>query len=134
MRRASAGVSAFESEDFVGGMMAVFFAGVVVVGALQDGTAEHALDLERVAALADFSRCGLVAGIDFVGGFLEELADDLGRGFENGGAQQLLKVGDEGAAGLGGTEGGNQLLDFLLPGEVEVSGVRRFFLMPALRS
>jgi hypothetical protein len=128
------GVAAFQSEDLVRGMAALFFSGVVVIVAPQDGTAENALDLQRLTALADFSGLGLVGSVDLVGGFLEELSDEFGGGLEDGGAQQLLKVGDEIAGGLGGTEGADQLVDLLVPGEVEDRGVRRFFLTPALRS
>ena len=127
-------VAAFEPEGFVGGMMAAFLARVVIVGAPQGGRTENTLDMKCVAALADFPGLGLVGGVDLVGGFLEELADDLGSRCENGGAQQFLKVRDEGAAGPGGAKGGNQPLDFLLPGEAEGFVVWRFFLTPALRS
>lgn len=91
------------------------------------------MDLECLAALADFPGLGLVGGVDLVSGFLEKLADKLRGGFENGGAQQFIEIGDKGAAGLGGAEGGDQLVDFFLPGEIEVFAVRGSFLTPALR-
>jgi hypothetical protein len=127
-------VASFQPEGGVGGMVPALFPGVVVVGSIQDGVAEDALDLERVPALEDFPGLGLVSGIDPVGGFLDELADQCGDGLENGGAQQYFEIGDEGAAGLGGAEGGDQLLDFFVPGEVEGFGIRRFFLTAVLRS
>jgi hypothetical protein len=127
-------VAAFQSENFVGGMMAVFFAGVVVVGTPQGGATEHALDVNLVEPLADFSGFGLVGGINLVSSFLEELADEIRSGFEYGGAQQFFEISDKGATGLGGAEGGNQLLDFFVPGDVEGLIVRRFFLTSALRS
>ena len=128
------GVGAFQAEDGVGGMVSLLLAGVVVKVAPHEDAAENALDHQRVAALAHFSRLGLVGGIDPIGGLLEELADELGGGLENGGAQQFFQIGDEGADGLGGAEGGDQLFDFFFPGEGKVPGVRRFFLTPALRS
>lgn len=100
-------VPTFQSEDFVCGMVALFLAGVVIVGASQGGAAENAQDLECLAALADFPGFGLVGGIDLVSGFLDKLADKLRGGFENGGAQQLFEIGDKSAAGLGGAEGGD---------------------------
>lgn len=51
--------------------------------------------------------------------FLKKLADKLRSGFENGGAQQFFKIGDEVSTGLGAAECGNQFLDFFLAGEVE---------------
>jgi hypothetical protein len=127
-------VATFQSEDFVGGMMAVFFAGVVVVGTPQGGATEHALDVNLVTPLADFSGFGLVGGIDLVSSFLEELADEIRSGFEKGGAQQFFEISYKGATGLSGAEGGNQLLDFFVPGDVEGLVVGRFFLTSALRS
>ena len=127
-------VAAFQSEGLVRGMVAMFLAGVVVVGASQGGATEHALDLESLTTLADFSGFGLVGGIDLVGGFLEKLADKISSGFENGGAQEFFEIGNQSAAGLGGAEGGDQLVDFFLAGEVEGFGVRGFFLMSDLRS
>lgn len=100
-------------------MVALFLAGVIVIGALKGGVAEDALDLDGLTAFADFAGLGLVSGIDLVSGFLEKLADKIRGGFENGGAQQLFKIGDQDPAGLGAAEGGDQLLDFFLAGEVE---------------
>ena len=81
--------------------------------------AEDALDLDGLTAFAGFTGLGLVCGINLVCGFLKELADKIRSRFENGGAQQFFKIGDEVAAGLGGAECGDQLLDFFLAGEVE---------------
>jgi hypothetical protein len=100
-------------------MAALLLAGVVVVVALQGGVAKNSLDLDGLAAFADFARLGLVCGIDLVSGFLKKLADKKRGGFENGGAQQFFKIGDEGTTGLGGAKGVDQLLDFFLAGEVE---------------
>jgi hypothetical protein len=112
-------VTAFQTEGLVGGMAALLLAGVVVVVALQGGVAKNSLDLDGLAAFADFARLGLVCGIDLVSGFLKKLADKKRGGFENGGAQQFFKIGDEGTTGLGGAKGVDQLLDFFLAGEVE---------------
>ena len=87
--------------------MALLLAGVVVVGAPQVGVAEDSLDLDGLAAFADFTGLGLVGGIDFVGGFLKKLADKIRSGFENGGAQQFFKIGDEVSTGLSGAKCGN---------------------------
>jgi hypothetical protein len=78
-------VAAFDAEGLIGGVVALLFAGVVVVGAVQGGVAEDALDLDGLTSFANFSGAGLVGGVDFVGGFLEKLADELGGGFEDGG-------------------------------------------------
>ena len=80
---------------------------------------ENPLDLDGLTAFADFARLGLVCGIDLVSGFLEKLSDKKCGGFENGGAQQLFEIGDEGATGFDATKGIDQLLDFFLAGEVE---------------
>jgi len=85
------------------------------------------LDFQTVAALPDFSGLGLAGGVDLIGGFLEELADELGCGFENGGAQQFFKVSHEGTAGLGGAKGGYEFFDFFFLGGGVAGGVRRFF-------
>jgi hypothetical protein len=87
-----------------------------------------------MASLADFSWLRFVGGVDLFGGFLKELADELCGGFENGGAQEFLKIGHDGTAGLGGAEGGYEFLDFLFLGEGIALGVWRFFLVSALRS
>lgn len=100
-------VATFQAECFIGGMVAAFFSGMIVVGALQSGAAEHALDLELLTSLADFSGLGLIDGIDLVSGFLEELADKVRSRFKNGGAQQLFEIGDKCATRLRGTEGGD---------------------------
>lgn len=108
--------------------------GMIVIVAPQGKEAEDTLDLQRVATLAEFARLGLIGGIDPVGSLLEEFSNQLGGGFENGGAQKFFQVGHDGAAGLGGAKGGNQLLDFFFLGEDVASGVRSFFLTPDLRS
>ncbi len=128
------GVGDFEAEDGIGGMAPLVLAGMIVIVAPQGEEAENPLDFQRVAPLADFPRLGLIDGIDPVGGLLKELADELGGGFENGGAQQFFQIGHDGAARLGGAEGGNQLLDFFFLSKGVALGVRRFFLTPALRS
>jgi len=112
-------VAAFQTEGLIGGMVALFLAGVVVIGAPQDRVPEDALDLDGLPTFTDFAGLGLVSGVDFVGGFLEELADKIRSGFENGVAQEFFQIGDVGTTGLGGAEGVDQLLDFLLAGEVE---------------
>jgi len=112
-------VAAFQAKGLIGGMVALFLAGVVVVGAPQDRVPEDALDLDGLPTFTDFAGLGLVSGVDFVGGFLEELADKIRSGFENGVAQEFFQIGDVGTTGLGGAEGVDQLLDFLLAGEVE---------------
>ena len=113
------GVSAFDAEGLIGGAVSLLFARVVVVGALKGGVAEDALDLDGLASFADFSGAWLVGGVDFIGGFLEKLADELGCGFEDGGTKEFFEFVNEVAAGLGGAEGGNQFLDFFLAGDVE---------------
>lgn len=80
---------------------------MVEVGAPQGGVTEDSLDLDRLTSFADFTGLGLVGGIDLVGGFLEKLADKIRSGFENGGAQQFFKIGDEVPTGLGRAECGN---------------------------
>ena len=77
---------------------------------------------------------GMIGAVDPLGSLLEELSDELGGGFKNGGAQQFFQIGHDTAAGLGGAEGGNQLLDFFFLGKGIALGVRRFFLTPAFRS
>ncbi|MEI6607553.1 MAG: hypothetical protein WCP35_19775 [Verrucomicrobiota bacterium] len=119
----------FKTEGSVGGMVSLPLAGVRAIFAPQGSSRKH----QRAAALAHFSRLGLVGGIDPVGGRLEELADELGGGYENGGAQQFFQVGHEGLAGLGRADSGDQLFEFLFPGEGEGPGVRCSFLTPALR-
>lgn len=128
------GVVAFQPESFVGGMMALFFSGMVEVGAQQGGTAEDALDLKGLAAFPDFSGFGLVGVVDFVGGLLQKFPDEFGRGLENGGAKQFFEIRDESSARLGIAERCAQFLDFLLAGEVEGFVIRRFFLTLDLRS
>jgi hypothetical protein len=88
-------------------MVAVLFARMIVVGALQSGTAEDALDLESLTPLADFTGLGLIGSVDLVSGFLEKLADEICRRLENGGTQQLFEISDKRAARLGGAEGGD---------------------------
>ena len=88
-------------------MVAAFFPRTIVVGALQSGAAEQALDLECLMPLADFSGLGLIGSIDLVGGFLEEWADKLRGSFENGGAQQFFEISNKEATGFGGAEGGD---------------------------
>ena len=58
---------------------------------------------------------------------MEELADELGGGFENGSAEEFLQVRYDGAAGPGGAEGGNEFLDSVFLGEVVALGDGRFF-------
>lgn len=128
------GVVSFQPESFVGGIMSLLFAGMVEVGSQQRETAEDALDLKGLATLPDFSAFGLVGGVDFVGGVLQEFSDERGGGLENGGAKQFLEVCDERPARLGMAERCAQLLDFLLAGEVEALVIRRFFLTLDLRS
>jgi hypothetical protein len=88
-------------------MVAVFFPRMIVVGAHQSGRAEHALDLEFLTPLADFSWLGLIGGINLIGGFLEELTDEICSRFENGGTQQLFEISDKYAPGLCRAEGGD---------------------------
>lgn len=121
------GVGTLQSEGGVGGMASLLFPRMVIVVAPQHGASKNPLDFQRVAALADFSGLGFVGSVDLVGGFLEELADELGCGFENGGAQQFFKVGHEGSAGLGGAEGGYEFFDFFFLGEGVAGDVWRFF-------
>lgn len=115
-------------------MVPLLLAGMIVIVALQGEKAKNPLNFQWVAALADFAGFGLIGSIDPVGGLLEELADELGGGFENGGAEQFFQIGHDGSAGLGRAEGGNQLLDFFFLGKGVAPGVRRFFLTSALRS
>ena len=122
------------TENGVGGMMSLLLAGMIVIIAQQGEEAENALDFQRSTTLADFPRLGLVGAVDPLGSLLEELSDELGGGFKNGGAQQFFQIGHDTAAGLGGAEGGNQLLDFFFLGKGIALGVRRFFLTPAFRS
>jgi hypothetical protein len=112
-------VAAFQTKGMVGGMVALLFAGVIVVGAPQGGVAEDSLDLDGLKALANFTGLGLVGGIDLLGSFLKKLADKISSGFENGGAQKFFQIGDEVSSRLGGAKCGNQFLDFFLAGEVE---------------
>jgi hypothetical protein len=115
-------------------MVSLFFSGVVPVVAPQGGGAENPLDFQWMASLSDFTGLGFVGGVDLFGGFLEELADELRGGFENGSAQEFFKISHDGTAGLGGSEGGYEFLDFLFLGEGIALGIWRFFLVSALRS
>lgn len=101
------GVATFQTEAFIGWMVAVFFPRVIKVGALQNGATEHALDLKRMTPLADFSGLDLIGGVDLVSGFLEELADKIRSRFKNSRAQQLFEIRDKSAARLRGAEGGD---------------------------
>ena len=92
------------------------------------------MDLKRLTAFADFSGFGAIGVVDFVGGMLQKFTEDLGGGFENGGAQQLFEIRDESSAGLCIAERCAQFLDFLFAGEVEGFVIRRFFLTLDLRS
>lgn len=69
----------------------------------------------------------MTGGVDLVGSFLEELADELGGGFENGDAQKFFEIGHNGTAGQGGAEGDGEFLDFFFLGEGVARGVWRFF-------
>ncbi len=115
------------------GEVTASFSGMVVVVTLQSEGTEHPLDLQRLTALAPFTRLGFVSGVDPVGGLLEQPADELVGGFENRGTHQNFQLGDTIAGGLAAGERGHQGLDFCFFGDGDVR-IGRFFLAPALRS
>ena len=116
-RRAAA---AFQSQGGVGRIMALLFAGMIIIVPGQREAAKQALDLDGFATLAPLPWPRLVAGIDLVGGRLEQIADHgIGR-LEDRRAQQHLQLLDRSPCGRLGLKLSDQLLDFLLLGEEEV--------------
>jgi len=84
----SGSIASLQAQSGIARVMAGLFAGVIVVIPLEFERAEEALDLERLAALADFPGLGLVLRINPVGRSLEQVADEGGGRFEEGGADE----------------------------------------------
>jgi hypothetical protein len=126
-------IAPFQSQRRVGRVMALLFAGVIIVLATEDEAPKHTVHPEGLPALAHLSWLGLVGRIDPVGRLLEQTFHQCVGRLEDGGAHQRFQLLDRHAVGLLRPEAGHQLLDFLLLGQEEL-GRRVFFLAPAARS
>ena len=96
--------------------MALLFAGMVIVIALQREGTKEAANLQNLRAFAFFSWLGLVGLIDALGGLLQQEADDAGGRFENRRAHERLQLLHTGARWSLSQEAGHQGRDFLLLG------------------
>jgi len=125
--------AALQAQCRIGRVMALLFAGMVVVIALQFEGAKEAIDREGSAPFVVVAGGRLIVGIDAVGRPLQEITHHLIGRLEHGGAQEHFQFLDGDPGGRVGLKTGHQLPDFLVFGQEELwRGV--FFFAPAARS
>jgi hypothetical protein len=113
--------------------MPLLFAFMIVIIALQDEGAEHAIYLSANPPFVLLTRLGLVGGINAVSRLLQQLSHQRVGRFENGSADQHLQLLDRDPGGLVSLESSSYLLDFLVLGPGNL-GRDVFFFEPAVRS
>lgn len=92
--------------------MALILALVVVIIALEAEAAKNPLHPDPFPALARLPGLRLVAGVDAIGGLLEQPTDQRIGGFENRRAHQDFQLRDGVSVQRLGCKAGDQLLDF----------------------
>src|ERR1017187_111118 len=127
------GMPVFQAQRGIGRIMALGFAGMVVIVALQFEGAKHARHLDAGPALVVLARLGLVVGVRSVGCLLKQKTHQRVSRLEDQRTHQHFQLLNAYSGWLGGLEARHQLLDFLVLGQEDFRS-EVFFFTPAARS